>query len=136
MLSIPRRMAAMVFPAVLGGTAVAETPMLAGQDRSCEVVDDPEMLELGAVMQIIKRCQDELGLSDAQREELATVTLKLIAEAMRREERREAAEEMLAGLLQLRAVEASKAVLTRAQRVKLVELLRTARGAAVTGLVL
>ena len=144
---------------ILGGTATAETPALAQHRRTvvtCVVVDDDGMLTLGVVMQLITRCQDELGLAEAQRARLDTLHLAFIEETMRLEARREAAEGALAGLLRphpedpgrpvnltaaeakireierivseqeivtLRAVEASKAVLTTAQRATLAALL-------------
>jgi hypothetical protein len=156
---VRRTLIAFVAVWLLGATATAETPGLVPPARSavtCEVVDDPETLALGVVMQLITRCQDELGLSETQRARLDALSLGFLEETFRLEADREVAEDVLAGLLRpdpedpgrpvnlaaaeatiqererivsaqeiaaLRAVEASKAVLTPAQRATLASLL-------------
>jgi len=164
LISVPWLIATLVMASIVGGTAVAETPSLAGTEptptTTCEVVEDDETLEIGVVMQIIAHCQDELTLSEAQRERLHSLRATFIEEALRREARRDAVEDTLAALLRvdredpgrpvnlvaaeatireldgittdheiaaLRVVEASKAVLTRAQRLKLAVLVTAQR---------
>jgi hypothetical protein len=170
--AMARFIAAVVTAVVLGGTAVAETPIPAAQTRPlapCEVVEHDGTIELAAVMQIITYCQDALALSEAQRERLGTLGIAHIDGVMRSEARRALVEGALASLLRpdpedpgrpvdiaaaeakireleriaadqdiatLRAVEASKAVLTAVQRARLAVLLATPRGAAAPKLVL
>ena len=102
MLSFPGLVAALVTAVILGETAVAGTPVFAGQDPApwtCEVVDDAEVLELDVVLRIITRCQDALGLTDAQREQLGTLTVEFVVIALRYEGQREMVEETLVALL-------------------------------------
>jgi hypothetical protein len=167
-----RLIAAVVTAGVLGGTAVAETPVLPQQTRPlapCEIVEHDGMIELAAVMQVITYCQDALALSEAQRERLGALGLAHIDGVMRAEAARALVEATLATLLRpspedpggpiditaaeakireleriaadqdiaaLRAVEASKAVLTAVQRARLAALLATPRGAAAPKLAL
>jgi hypothetical protein len=163
--AMSRVIAAVVTAGVLGGTAVAETPVppQARPLAPCEVVEHDGMIELAAVMQIITSCQDALALSEAQREQLGALGLAHIDGVMRAEARRALVEGALATLLRpspedpggpvdiaaaeakireleriaadqdiaaLRAVEASKAVLTAVQRARLAMLLASPRGAA------
>lgn len=160
--------AALVTAAVLGGTAVAETPVVIQprQDPpppTCEVDEPDGLIQLSAVMRVITFCQDALALSEAQRARLDTLNEAFVQDVMRREARRDLLEGALAVLLRpdpddpgrpvdieaaeakireleriaadqdiaaLRAVEASKAVLTAAQRATLAALLAGSHGAA------
>jgi hypothetical protein len=172
-VSIPRLVTAVVTACVLGGTAIADTPVLAAPagmpttvaprtPAACDMPDDQGLLELGAVMQVIAHCQEILALSEAQREQLDTVGAAFIEDVVQREARREVVEHALATLLRpdpedpgrpvdleaaearirelerltadqdiaaLRAVEASKALLTDAQRATLASLLAAPRAA-------
>jgi hypothetical protein len=161
-----RFMAAVVTAGVLGGTAVAETPIVAGPSRTllaCDIVEHDGKPELAAVMQIITFCQDALALSDAQRERLGTLGTAYVEGVRRREVQRIVVEDALDALLRpdpedagrpvdveaaetkireleriaadqdiaaLRAVEASKAVLTKVQHGMLAALLAAPRGPA------
>ena len=103
MLAIRHLVGAIAVAAVLGGTAVAETPMLPRQSwapASCEAGDDPEVSEIGAVLQIITGCQDALGLTAAQRDELGALTAQFITTTVRRDAKREVAADELAALLE------------------------------------
>jgi Spy/CpxP family protein refolding chaperone len=170
LISMPRVVAALATACIFGGTAIAQTPVLAAAATraTCDAVDG-DVLDLGAVMQVITQCQDDLALSDAQRERLDTVTVGFIESTIRSEARRDLLEGALALLLRpdagdpgapvdivaaeakireleriaadqdiaaLRAVEASKAVLTAEQRAKLAELLAARRSPAAAKLLL
>ena len=164
--STSRFIGAVVTAGVLTATATAEPPVLGAQPQAappCDIVEFESDLDLSVVMEALKFCQDALGLSDAQRDQLAMVQGAYVDGLVRRAAHRFLLEAALMVLLRvdsedpgrpvdvaaaevrirelermttddhiatLRAVEASKAILTPAQRATLATLLDPARGAA------
>jgi len=107
------------------GTATAETRVLAPPLRAavtCGLVEDDDALDIAVVMRAIALCQGELGLSDAQRVRVETLSRRFIEESMGHEGRRNIAEGALAALLRPDPSDPGRPVDTAAAEAKIREI--------------
>jgi hypothetical protein len=123
--------AAIATAGILGGTAVAETPVVAERRENppgltCEVDEPDGTIQLSAVMRVILFCQDALALSAAQRDRLDTLNDAFVQDVVRREARRDLLEGALAALLRPDPDDPGRPVDIEAAEAKIRELERIA----------